>query len=40
LPNRISGFFVRKSVKTYGLEKMIEGIVKNPVGAVGDVITT
>ncbi len=40
MPNRISGFFVRKSVKTYGLEKMIEGIVKNPVAVVDDVITT
>jgi orotate phosphoribosyltransferase len=39
-PNRISGFFVRKSVKKYGLEKMIEGIVKNPVAVVDDVITT
>jgi orotate phosphoribosyltransferase len=40
LPNTISGFFVRKSVKTYGLEKMIEGVVKNPAGVVDDVITT
>lgn len=40
LPNRISGFFVRKSVKTHGLEKMIEGIVKDPVAVVDDVITT
>lgn len=40
LPNRISGFFVRKSVKTYGLEKKIEGIVKSPVCVVDDVITT
>jgi len=40
MPNRISGFFVRKSVKTYGLEKMIEGIVKDPVAVVDDVITT
>ena len=40
LPNRISGFFVRKSVKTYGLEKMIEGIVEDPVAVVDDVITT
>jgi orotate phosphoribosyltransferase len=38
--NRISSFFVRKSVKTYGLEKMIEGIVKEPVIIVEDVITT
>jgi len=38
--SRISGFFVRKNVKTYGLEKMIEGIVKDPVGVVDDVITT
>jgi orotate phosphoribosyltransferase len=38
--NRISSFFVRKSVKTYGLEKMIEGIVKEPVIIVDDVITT
>lgn len=40
LPNRISGFFVRKSFKTYGLEKMIEGIVNEPVAVVDDVITT
>lgn len=40
LPNRVSGFFVRKSVKTYGLEKMIEGIVKEPVAVVDDVVTT
>lgn len=39
-PIRISGFFVRKSVKTYGLEKMIEGIVMDPVAVVDDVITT
>jgi orotate phosphoribosyltransferase len=38
--NRISSFFVRKSVKTYGLEKMIEGIVKEPAIIVDDVITT
>jgi orotate phosphoribosyltransferase len=38
--NRISSFFVRKSVKSYGLEKMIEGIVKEPVIIVDDVITT
>ena len=38
--SRISGFFVRKNVKTYGLEKMIEGIVKDPVAVVDDVITT
>jgi orotate phosphoribosyltransferase len=38
--NRISSFFVRKSAKTYGLEKMIEGIVKEPVIIVDDVITT
>ena len=40
LPNTISGFFVRKSVKTYGLEKRIEGIVKDPVAVVDDVVTT
>ena len=40
LPNRVSGFFVRKSVKTYGLEKMIEGIAKGPVAVVDDVVTT
>lgn len=40
LPNSLSGFFVRKSVKTYGLEKMIEGIVKEPVAVVDDVVTT
>lgn len=39
-PSRVSGFFVRKNVKTYGLEKMIEGIVKDPVAVVDDVITT
>ena len=38
--HRISSFFVRKSTKTYGLEKMIEGIVKEPVIIVDDVITT
>jgi orotate phosphoribosyltransferase len=38
--NRISSFFVRKSAKIYGLEKMIEGIVKEPVMIVDDVITT
>jgi orotate phosphoribosyltransferase len=38
--NRISSFFVRKSAKIYGLEKMIEGIVKEPVIIVDDVITT
>ena len=38
--SRVSGFFVRKNVKTYGLEKMIEGIVKDPVAVVDDVITT
>lgn len=40
LPNSLSGFFVRKRVKTYGLEKMIEGIVKEPVAVVDDVVTT
>lgn len=40
LPNTISGFFVRKSVKTYGLEKRIEGIAKDPVAVVDDVVTT
>jgi len=40
MPNKISGFFVRKNAKTYGLEKMIEGIVMNPVAVVDDVITT
>lgn len=40
LPNSVSGFFVRKSVKTYGLEKMIEGVVKDPVAVVDDVVTT
>lgn len=40
LPNKISGFFVRKSVKTYGLEKRIEGIAKDPVAVVDDVVTT
>ena len=38
--NSVSGFFVRKSVKTYGLEKRIEGIVQDPVVVVDDVITT
>jgi len=37
---RVSGFFVRKSVKTHGLEKMIEGIVETPVTVVDDVITS
>lgn len=36
----VSGFFVRKNVRTYGLEKMIEGLVKDPVAVVDDVITT
>jgi orotate phosphoribosyltransferase len=38
--SRVSGFFVRKSAKAYGLEKMIEGIVRTPVAVVDDVITT
>lgn len=38
--SRVSCFFVRKSVKTHGLEKMIEGIVQTPVTVVDDVITT
>jgi orotate phosphoribosyltransferase len=38
--SRVSGFFVRKNVKMYGLEKMIEGLVKDPVAVVDDVITT
>jgi orotate phosphoribosyltransferase len=38
--SRVSGFFVRKSVKAYGLEKMVEGIVRTPVAVVDDVITT
>jgi orotate phosphoribosyltransferase len=38
--SRVSGFFVRKSIKTYGLEKKIEGIVQTPVAVVDDVITT
>jgi orotate phosphoribosyltransferase len=37
---RVSGFFVRKNTKDYGLEKTIEGIVKTPVAVVDDVITT
>jgi orotate phosphoribosyltransferase len=37
---RVSGFFVRKSAKAYGLEKMVEGIVRTPVAVVDDVITT
>ena len=40
LPNSVSGFFVRKAVKTHGLEKMIEGIAKDPVAVVDDVVTT
>ena len=40
MANKISGFFVRKRPKTYGLEKMIEGIVMNPAAVVDDVITT
>ena len=36
----VYGFFVRKSAKTYGLEKLVEGIVRNPVAVVDDVITT
>ena len=38
--SRVSGFFVRKNVRTYGLEKMIEGLVKDPIAVVDDVITT
>jgi orotate phosphoribosyltransferase len=38
--SRVSSFYVRKSVKTYGLEKMIEGLVQTPVAVVDDVITT
>ena len=38
--SRVSGFFVRKSAKTYGLEKVVEGIVRTPVAVVDDVITT
>jgi orotate phosphoribosyltransferase len=37
---RVSGFFVRKNIKDYGLEKTVEGIVQNPVAVVDDVITT
>lgn len=37
---RVSGFFVRKNTKDYGLEKTVEGIVHNPVAVVDDVITT
>ncbi|HEY6949106.1 MAG TPA: phosphoribosyltransferase family protein, partial [Nitrososphaeraceae archaeon] len=37
---RVSGFFVRKITKDYGLEKTVEGIVKTPVAVVDDVITT
>jgi orotate phosphoribosyltransferase len=36
----VSGFFVRKGEKTYGLEKKIEGKVQTPVAVVDDVITT
>ena len=36
----VYGFFVRKSAKTYGLEKLVEGIVRSPVAVVDDVITT
>lgn len=38
--NWLYGFFVRKSLKTHGLEKKIEGIVKTPLVVVDDVITT
>jgi len=37
---RVSGFFVRKNTKDYGLEKTVEGIVQIPVAVVDDVITT
>jgi len=37
---RVSGFFVRKNTKDYGLEKTVEGIIKTPVAVVDDVITT
>jgi orotate phosphoribosyltransferase len=37
---RVSGFFVRKNTKDYGLEKTVEGIVQTPVAVVDDVITT
>ena len=36
----VYGFFVRKGAKTYGLEKLVEGIVRSPVAVVDDVITT
>jgi orotate phosphoribosyltransferase len=38
--NWLYGFFVRKNLKTHGLEKKIEGIVKTPLVVVDDVITT
>jgi orotate phosphoribosyltransferase len=36
----ITGFFVRKERKTYGLQKVIEGKIIAPVVIVDDVITT
>ena len=38
--NGIFGFFVRKSEKTYGLKKRVEGIAREPAVVVDDVITT
>jgi orotate phosphoribosyltransferase len=38
--HKLSGFFVRKQAKKYGLEKMIEGKPKTPMVVVDDVVTT
>jgi orotate phosphoribosyltransferase len=38
--DKISGFFIRKEPKPYGLEKLVEGFPKTPVVVVDDVITT
>jgi orotate phosphoribosyltransferase len=39
-PKGLSGFFIRKERKPYGLQKRIEGNVKEPVVIIDDVITS
>jgi orotate phosphoribosyltransferase len=36
----LNGFFIRKESKQYGLEKKIEGSVKEPVVIIDDVLTS
>jgi orotate phosphoribosyltransferase len=38
--HQVTGFFVRKTPKTHGLEKLIEGCLREPAVVVDDVITT